>query len=232
MYEPPPENPPQIEPDEVNVGLLGVVGTFLAVVVVLIVVLLQAWSIIGGRASRRSGPSPPTAPRRRWAGHSSNSGRLSAATTGSIGRRKSGRSPSSGRWNWWPTKWPPHRSPWRNRPRNEVDHDGHWFAKSIPNNRRLTAAEGVVGEVARAFRRLLAAGYFGVAILALTAAAQTNEPPPPGYEGATVVEKPNAQVPLDIEFVNEDGRTVRLAILPARPARALNPRRFPMPDAL
>jgi hypothetical protein len=44
MYEPlPPENLPQVEPDEVNVGLLGVVGTFLAVVVVLIVVLIQAW---------------------------------------------------------------------------------------------------------------------------------------------------------------------------------------------
>ncbi len=44
MHEPlPPENSPQVEPDEVNAGLLGVVGTFLAVVVVLIVVLLQAW---------------------------------------------------------------------------------------------------------------------------------------------------------------------------------------------
>jgi hypothetical protein len=32
-----------VEPDEVNVGLLSVVGTFTAVVVVLIVVLLQAW---------------------------------------------------------------------------------------------------------------------------------------------------------------------------------------------
>ena len=32
-----------VEPDEVNVGLLAVVGTFAAVVVVLIVVLLQAW---------------------------------------------------------------------------------------------------------------------------------------------------------------------------------------------
>ena len=32
-----------VEPDEVNVGLLAVVGTFSAVVVVLIVVLLQAW---------------------------------------------------------------------------------------------------------------------------------------------------------------------------------------------
>ena len=34
---------PSVEPDEVNVGLLAVVGTFTAVVVVLIVVLLQAW---------------------------------------------------------------------------------------------------------------------------------------------------------------------------------------------
>jgi hypothetical protein len=34
---------PSVEPDDVNVGLLMVVGTFTAVVVVLIVVLLQAW---------------------------------------------------------------------------------------------------------------------------------------------------------------------------------------------
>ena len=47
-------------------------------------------------------------------------------------------------------------------------------------------------------------------LLARPAAAQTNEPPPPGFEGATVVEKPNAQVPLDLEFRDEDGRTVRL----------------------
>ena len=45
---------------------------------------------------------------------------------------------------------------------------------------------------------------------ALPATAQTGEPPPPGFEGATVVEKPNAQVPLDLEFSDEDGRTVRL----------------------
>ena len=129
----PPENPPPIEPDEVNVGLLGVVGTFLAVVVVLIVVLLQAWfynwraSIAQERTLPSDSPRDAAGP-----GDSSNSGRLSAATTGSIGRRKCGRFPSSGRWNWWPTKWPPHRSPWRSRPRNEVDHDGHWFAEVDP----------------------------------------------------------------------------------------------------
>jgi protein SCO1/2 len=50
-----------------------------------------------------------------------------------------------------------------------------------------------------------------MALLAQPVTAQTNEPPPPGFEGATVVEKPNAQVPLDIEFLDEDGRTVRLA---------------------
>ncbi len=47
-------------------------------------------------------------------------------------------------------------------------------------------------------------------LLARPALAQTNEPPSPGFEGATVVEKPDAQVPLDIEFLDEDGRTVRL----------------------
>jgi hypothetical protein len=34
---------PTVEPDEVNVGLLSVVGTFTAVVVVLIGLCLQAW---------------------------------------------------------------------------------------------------------------------------------------------------------------------------------------------
>ncbi len=33
----------QVERDEIDAGLLGVVGTFIAVVLVLIVVLLQAW---------------------------------------------------------------------------------------------------------------------------------------------------------------------------------------------
>lgn len=42
------------------------------------------------------------------------------------------------------------------------------------------------------------------------ASGQADEPPPPGFEGATVVEKPNAQVPLDLEFQDEDGQTVRL----------------------
>lgn len=46
--------------------------------------------------------------------------------------------------------------------------------------------------------------------LASAAVAQTNEPPPPGFEGATVVEKPNAQVPMDLEFLDENGSPVRL----------------------
>ena len=33
----------QFEPDDVNVGLLGLVGLFIAVVLLLIVVLVQAW---------------------------------------------------------------------------------------------------------------------------------------------------------------------------------------------
>ena len=46
--------------------------------------------------------------------------------------------------------------------------------------------------------------------LARPAAAQTDEPPPPGFEGATVVPKPDAQVPLDTEFIDDDGHAVRL----------------------
>jgi hypothetical protein len=34
---------PGVEPDQVNVGLLAAVGAFMAVVVLLVVVLLQAW---------------------------------------------------------------------------------------------------------------------------------------------------------------------------------------------
>lgn len=43
------------------------------------------------------------------------------------------------------------------------------------------------------------------------ALGQISEPPPPGYEGATVVEKTGAQVPLDLAFNDEEGRPVRLA---------------------
>jgi protein SCO1/2 len=43
------------------------------------------------------------------------------------------------------------------------------------------------------------------------AAGQTDQPPaPPGFDGAAVVERPDAQVPLDLEFVDEDGKEVRL----------------------
>jgi protein SCO1/2 len=42
------------------------------------------------------------------------------------------------------------------------------------------------------------------------ARAQTNEPPPPGFEGATVVEKINARLPLDLEFNDEQGHPVKL----------------------
>jgi protein SCO1/2 len=42
------------------------------------------------------------------------------------------------------------------------------------------------------------------------ASAQTDEPPPPGHEGATVLSRPDAQVPLDARFRDEEGRTVRL----------------------
>jgi protein SCO1 len=36
------------------------------------------------------------------------------------------------------------------------------------------------------------------------------ESPPPGYEGAAVIEKPDARVPLDVTFYDEDGKPVRL----------------------
>lgn len=53
-----------------------------------------------------------------------------------------------------------------------------------------------------------------VALLALVlvsqAQSQTNERPPAGFEGATVVEKPNAEVPLDVTFSDEDGQTVQI----------------------
>jgi protein SCO1 len=50
---------------------------------------------------------------------------------------------------------------------------------------------------------------FGIGLSSF--AAEPPEPPPPGFEGATVIEKPDAQVPLDVEFFDEDGNKVRLA---------------------
>jgi protein SCO1/2 len=47
-------------------------------------------------------------------------------------------------------------------------------------------------------------------LLASSAAAQTDEPPPPGHEGAVVLNRPDAQVPLEVQFSDEEGRTVRL----------------------
>ena len=47
-------------------------------------------------------------------------------------------------------------------------------------------------------------------MLSIPAAAQYVEAPPPGFEGATVVEKPGARVPLDLQFNDEEGRPVRL----------------------
>ena len=49
-----------------------------------------------------------------------------------------------------------------------------------------------------------------VAFSVVSPAAQAPEPPPPGFEGATVVEKPNARVPLELEFNDEDGNPARL----------------------
>jgi len=56
-------------------------------------------------------------------------------------------------------------------------------------------------------------------VLARPAAADQDEPPPPGFEGATIISKPDAQVPLDLEFQDEEGQTVRLGdyFQPGRP---------------
>jgi protein SCO1/2 len=58
-----------------------------------------------------------------------------------------------------------------------------------------------------------------MAVPARPLAAQQDEAPPPGFEGATILSKPNAQVPLELEFQDEDGRTVRLGdyFQPGRP---------------
>ena len=66
--------------------------------------------------------------------------------------------------------------------------------------RRRRVSGGVLGYVA-----LLA-----IMLAALPAAAEEDEPPAPGYEGATVLSKPDAQVPLDVRFNDEQGRPVRL----------------------
>ena len=49
--------------------------------------------------------------------------------------------------------------------------------------------------------------------------AEQDEAPPPGFEGATILSKPDAQVPLEREFQDEEGRTVRLGdyFQPGRP---------------
>ena len=50
-----------------------------------------------------------------------------------------------------------------------------------------------------------------VALVAPPAAAEPDEPPPPGRRaGATILNKPDAQVPLDLQFSDESGPTVKL----------------------
>ncbi len=63
--------------------------------------------------------------------------------------------------------------------------------------------------VSRNLAVILAAAFLAFATTR-PAAAQEDEPVPPGFEGATVVSKPNAQVPLDLEFLDEEGQSVRL----------------------
>jgi protein SCO1 len=47
-------------------------------------------------------------------------------------------------------------------------------------------------------------------LAAVPALAESPRAVPPGFEGATVVEKPDARVPLDLQFQDEEGKTVRL----------------------
>lgn len=59
------------------------------------------------------------------------------------------------------------------------------------------------------FRIGLARGLLAAAFaLAVTAIASAQAPP--GFEGATLVPKANAQVPLNVDFLDEDGKTVSL----------------------
>jgi protein SCO1 len=60
------------------------------------------------------------------------------------------------------------------------------------------------------FRLVLRVALIALAALPRAACGQADEAPPPGFEGATVVEKSNAKVPLDVQFKDEDGRDVRL----------------------
>jgi len=48
-------------------------------------------------------------------------------------------------------------------------------------------------------------------VAALPAAAQRKEPLPKDLEGVGITEHPGARLPLDLEFTDEDGKTVRLA---------------------
>lgn len=65
MSEHLPEHESQVEPDEVNIPLLSIVGTFGAVVIVLIALLLQAWfynwrgTIIDERTLPAGSPETP-----------------------------------------------------------------------------------------------------------------------------------------------------------------------------
>lgn len=73
----------------------------------------------------------------------------------------------------------------------------------------------------RARRRALPGGWavgllavlVAVALVPSTARAQRAEPLPKELEGIGIKDRPGAQVPLDLEFVAEDGRPVRLAQL-------------------
>ena len=74
----------------------------------------------------------------------------------------------------------------------------------IAGVRVMVAACGFAELIAVALVVLAACGFAG------SLAAQMTEPPPQGFEGATVVERPDAQVPLGVEFNDEEGRPVRL----------------------
>ncbi len=88
-----------VEPDDIGVGMLTVLFAFVAVVVLLIVVLLQAWFYnwkVGLMAERTGPVDVQQAPA---AVAQSNCNR-SKATVGRTTRNRSALFPSAGRWSW------------------------------------------------------------------------------------------------------------------------------------
>ena len=95
-----------VEPDDIGVGLLTVLFAFVAVVVLLVVVLLQAWFYNWKveLPAQRTGPidaqqTPAAIAEKQSSG--------SKPTAGRTTRTRPGPFPSAGRWNWSPRSWRP-----------------------------------------------------------------------------------------------------------------------------